>query len=83
MVNRTRNAKVEEQIELGDQLAMREGYGPPLGTLLWGQNVVILQEGGYRKRCRFAKYKFSIGMLSSVWLWNIQEKMSSYRQLGK
>lgn len=82
-MNRTRNAKEEEPTELGDQLAMREEYSPPLGTLLWGQNVVILQEGGYRRRCKFAKYKFSVGILSSVWLWNIQEKMSCYRQLGK
>lgn len=68
MVNKTRNVKEEEQTELGDQLAMREEYGLPLGTLMWGQNVVILLEGGYRRRCKFAKCKFSIGMLSSVWL---------------
>ena len=68
MVNKTRNVKEEEQTELGDQLAMSKAYGLPLETLLWGQNVVILLEGGYRRRCKFAKFKFSIGMLSSVWL---------------
>lgn len=63
MVNKTRMWE-EEQTELGDQWLLLL----PLGTLVWGQNVVILLEGGYRRRCKFAKCKFSIGMLSSVWL---------------
>lgn len=42
MMNRTRNAKEDEQTGLGDGLAIREKYGPPFGTLLWGQDVVIV-----------------------------------------